>query len=176
MAGDLEGAISKWLEAHRVTPSLHEPYLALGDLYFRNGQYDEAGDCVEKLMQRMEDVQDRPTAPDKEFRASVELLYGAILLVKGQSGKGVERWRRAMELDPNFALANATFIGKALWPGLVEAAQSGARTEDQRKAARLVGSLVSEDTAPQPACSPAPREDEAQKKGGFPWFSREKKK
>jgi tetratricopeptide (TPR) repeat protein len=177
MAGDLEEAIGAWKQAHAVTPALHEPYMALGDLYFRAGQFDEAGKYVTQLVDKMDQADSETAARMKELRASVELLYGSILLAQGNAGEGAARWAQAMGYDPNFALANATFIGKTIWRGLVEAAAGAAKNEDQRKAASLVGSLVSDDVKPplvsekEPEAAPAKTE---KKKGGFSWFFRGK--
>ena len=76
------------------------------------------------------------SAPTKSLEPVSEYYGRDVLLGKGQSGKGVrtlapELWNWI----PTLALPNASFIGKTLWPDLIEAApkKAGAKTEDRER-------------------------------------------
>lgn len=173
MAGDTGAAIAWWEALEKVMPGSPEPALATGDLSFRNGDFAKAGDYARGLLDRLDGFPD-PEA-HRELRASAELLYGSALIASGKPKEGVSHWVKSMEADPNFALANSAFISRAIWPGLVEDAKAHARSEDQRKAASLVGSLVAQDVVP-PAGDTKPEVDVKQrKKGGLSWFFRGRK-
>jgi tetratricopeptide (TPR) repeat protein len=171
MSGDLPRAIGYWESIAMIMPGSPEVDMALADLNFRNGEYDKAETYAESLSEKLAEGTEQPGA--REMRSSVELLLGTIFLAQGKAKDGVARWTKSMEIDPNFALANSAFIGRAVWPGLIEAAKAVAKTDDQRKAVSLVGSLVKEETK-QPAAA-AKSDGASEDKKGRSWFSRGKK-
>jgi hypothetical protein len=89
--------------------------MALGDLLFRAGHFERAEAMSPALVEKLQEVPDKDSV--REIRSSAELLYGAILLAQGKSGEGVARWVKSMEIDPNFALANGSFISRSTGMG-----------------------------------------------------------
>lgn len=171
MTGDLDAAIARWESLAMFMPGNVEAVLSVGDLSFRKGDFEKAEQCAQGLLEKMEQVEDAPG--QKEVRSSIELLYGSALVAHGKVREGLNHWVQAMGLDPNFALSNSTFIGRAIWPGLIEVAKAEAKNEDQSKVTGLIGSLVKEETrAPANAAAPSSAKE---KKGGLPWFTRGKK-
>lgn len=83
-----------WLSAISVDPAQPRPYAALGVVYTKAGQYDEAINLFKKALELNE--------PSAKLNADLGLIYEK----KGETEKAIEQYKVALTLDRNFYLAH----------------------------------------------------------------------
>lgn len=84
-----------WLAARLLAPGWAVPHLALGNLHFRQGQFEPAQRELERALALMPDL--------AEAHNSLGLLYTA----RDEQAAAIEAFRRALELEPGQATIEA---------------------------------------------------------------------
>lgn len=93
--GRLDDAIEECHRAIRVDPDFGNPYNDIGAYLIEKGQFEDAIPWFEKAMQ----------ARRYESPAFPHLNVGRVYERKGQWDQAIESYKRALTLNPNYALA-----------------------------------------------------------------------
>ncbi|MGH7677168.1 MAG: DUF4388 domain-containing protein [Gemmatimonadaceae bacterium] len=94
--GDHEGALSSAEHGLAEDPALPQLHKNVGDLYYRAGRHNEAFEAFE-----------RATRADANLGSDVYLKLGNIRLRRGQRAEAAASWQRALQLDPDNAVARS---------------------------------------------------------------------
>ena len=94
LTGDLSGAEDLLTEAIRREPSVPQLHKNMGDLAYRNGQFDEAWDSYNLALKHQPELGD-----DSYFK------LGNIAYKRAKPEEAAGYWKRALEINPNHELA-----------------------------------------------------------------------
>ncbi len=143
--GHLEEAKKQFEYALKSYPSSPEALINLGLVHFHLGEIKEAKDCYLKALEALEKIKADPgTSAKKEVKiqaAELSLLVNlsTIYVEEGDFEKAIECCQKALEKDPNLALA---------YNNLAVALHYAGRSEEARRAllkAKDLGYPVPED-------------------------------
>ena len=91
--GNFDEAEENYKKALNLTPNYIEPRIRLGELYYKKGQYSQAQDFFEMII-------------DAGLgNAEILLKLGNIYYKMGRNAKAIEKWKKALELEPSHEIA-----------------------------------------------------------------------
>jgi Ca-activated chloride channel homolog len=127
-AGDYEAALKGFIDAQLEDPDNPEVLYNVGNAYYKNGDFDAAGQQYQDALDRLEAADKRP-----DLAARLHYNLGNARFRSGDYPRAVENYEKALELNPDDTQAkeNLAFVKEVMAQQPPPQNQAGNQGEDR---------------------------------------------